>query len=120
MNKISLILAVIALALVIPSRPQKVEAQAAQAFTMSGSAAHTTCLTPAATAYYLCVASDGIFVSNAGAAYFQIVAPAAGTTPTLTLNGTTKTLPASFTITATGPTVTIGAPTVGSTSIAAN
>jgi hypothetical protein len=47
-------------------------AQAPQAATFSGSAAHTTCLTPAAGSYFLCVASDGIWVSNNGGAYFQL------------------------------------------------
>jgi hypothetical protein len=58
--------------------PRPVAAQTPAAYTMSGAAAHTTCLTPATGAYFLCVASDGVWVSNNGAAYFQIV-PQAGT-----------------------------------------
>ena len=64
----------------IPARlckPSKgVLAQAAQAYTMAGGAAHTTCTTPVAGSYFLCVATDGVWVSNNGSAYFQIVPPA--------------------------------------------
>ena len=97
-----------------------VHAQGQTAMTMSGGAAHSTCLTPAAGSYFFCVATDGIWISNNGAAYFQITsgagapgpqgiqgpqgpagpagAPAAS--PTISINGTQKTLPASFTISA--------------------
>lgn len=55
----------------------QVHAQSAAAYTMAGTASHSTCLTPAAGQYFLCVANDGIWVSNNGTAYFQITAPAA-------------------------------------------
>jgi hypothetical protein len=61
----------------------QVHAQSAQAYTMAGSAAHTTCVTPAVGSYFLCVATDGIWVSNNGAAYFQILPPTS-TTGTVT------------------------------------
>ncbi len=83
-----------------------VEAQNAQAATFVGAAAHTTCLTPVAGSYFLCVASDGVWVSNSGAAYFQLTAPGVAATPSITLNGVTKNLPASFTIAGTAPNIT--------------
>jgi hypothetical protein len=55
---------------------RKVQAQGPAAATISGGGPHTTCTTPVAGAYFLCPASDGIWVSNNGAPYFQIVAPA--------------------------------------------
>ena len=55
-----------------------VHAQGAGAGTFSGSGPHTSCTTPVAGSYFLCVATDGIWISNNGAAYFQVVAPSAG------------------------------------------
>ena len=51
--------------------------QTASAVTTQGGGPHTTCLTPVAGSYFFCVATDGVWVSNNGAAYFQVVAPAA-------------------------------------------
>lgn len=67
----------------------RTRAQTAQAYTMSSSAVHTTCLAPAANAYYLCVASDGVWVSNNGAAYFQVTAPTAPVASVTSWNGLT-------------------------------
>lgn len=64
-------------------------AQSPQAYTMQGTAAHTTCITPVAGSYFLCVATDGVWVSNSGGAYFQILpqaAQVAGVT-SLSVNG---------------------------------
>lgn len=78
-----------------------VHAQAAAAWSMQGQGPHTTCLTPAAGAYILCPATDGIWISNNGAAYFQLLAPVpAGGMTSITINGTTKTgATPSFTLT---------------------
>ena len=65
------------------------KAQTPAAYTMSGAAAHTTCTTPVAGSYFLCVATDGIWVSNSGGAYFQIVPPAAQTAGVTSWNGLT-------------------------------
>lgn len=52
-------------------------AQGPVAATMSGFGPHTTCTTPVAGSYFLCMATDGIWVSNNGAAYFQLLVPVA-------------------------------------------
>ena len=70
--------------LIVGAERLAVHAQSAQAYTMAGSAAHTTCLTPVVGSYFLCVATDGIWVSNNGATYFQILSPAASTVGTVT------------------------------------
>jgi len=70
------------------SRVARVHAQTAEAATFQGLAAHTTCLTPVTGSYFLCVASDGIWVSNNGAAYFQVVA-SSGTAGVTSFNGRT-------------------------------
>lgn len=67
-------------------------AQGASAATFSGSGPHTTCTTPVSGAYFLCIATDGVWVSNNGALYFQITAPSSsGVTSVQTCNlaGTT-------------------------------
>ena len=51
--------------------------QTASAVTTQGGGPHTTCLTPVAGSYFFCVATDGVWVSNNGATYFQVVAPVA-------------------------------------------
>jgi hypothetical protein len=114
MKKLAIAVAFIVVAFLVGV---SLRAQSPQAYTMSGGAAHTTCTTPASGAYFLCVATDGVWVSNNGAAYFQIVQQRAAS-PTLTINGTTKTLPASFTISS--GTVPIPAGSGGAPSITAN
>jgi hypothetical protein len=65
-------------------------AQGPVAWTVSGAGLHTTCSTPVAGSYFLCVATDGVYVSNNGGAYFQIVPPstASGTLTGISVNGT--------------------------------
>ena len=92
------------LALIGMAHEHIVKAQSAQAATFQGGAAHSTCLTPATGSYFLCVATDGVWVSNNGAAYFQVTAPAASSGITgITYNGTA--VPVSAGVAAiTGPT----------------
>jgi hypothetical protein len=52
----------------------------------------------------LCIVSDGVWVMQAGSTAWAKIG--SGSAPTLTLQGTTKTLPASFTITAGAATLT--------------
>jgi hypothetical protein len=68
----------------------RVHAQAptGTAATLSSNGPHTTCQTPAAGSYFLCIASDGIFVSNNGGPYFQLTAGGAGVTG-IAVNGGT-------------------------------
>src|SRR5271156_3638674 len=54
-----------------------IRAQSPQAFTISGGGTHATCQTPVVGSYFLCAATDGIWVSNNGAAYFQVNPPSA-------------------------------------------
>jgi hypothetical protein len=96
MKTLNSILFAVALLLAIGSYIDKkvvaapVVPQAASAGTLQGTAVHTTCLTPAVGAYFLCLATDGIWISNNGAAYFQIVQSggSAGVT-SITVNGGT-------------------------------
>jgi len=82
-------------------------------FTYAASISHSNCVVPAAGTTAYCFAGDGAWVSVNGAAFVQF-APAAGVAaPALTINGTTKTLPATFTISA-------AAPTTSAPAIAAN
>jgi hypothetical protein len=67
---------------------RSVRAQGAVAATFQGGGAHGTCTTPVAGSYFLCVATDGIWISNNGAAYFQVVAPS-GTAGVTSWNGLT-------------------------------
>jgi hypothetical protein len=67
------------------------KAQGPAAWTASGTGPHTTCTTPVAGSYFLCVATDGVYVSNNGGSYFQIMPPSsavAGVT-SLSVNGGT-------------------------------
>lgn len=77
------------------------KAQGPTAATSEGSGPHTTCTTPAVGHYYLCQAIDGIWVSNSGGAYFQLVPPSVviGGVTSVAINGVTKTGAASFTLT---------------------
>ena len=63
-----------------------------------------------------CFGTDGAFVSLNGAAPIQFAPPGAATAVSLTLNGVTKTLPASFTVSAAAPAV--AAPTISASSSA--
>jgi hypothetical protein len=65
----------------------------------------------------VCFGVDGGFISLNGAAAVQFAPAGAVASPALTLNGTTKTLPASFTLSI--PAATISAPTASAPAITA-
>jgi len=87
-----------------------VQAQSAQPTLVLCAGAHTTCAIPSGVPSAE-IASDGFWYTPNGSNQINL---AAGASVTLTINGTTKTLPASFTVTAAAPTVS-SASTVTST-----
>lgn len=89
MRKLLAIFAMGFLGGILGVRVGTVHAQSAVAFTMQGGGPHTTCATPATGSYFLCPATDGIWVSNNGSAYFQILPPVSGVTGVTSWNGQT-------------------------------
>ena len=75
-------------------------------------ATHATCPTNYPN---LCIVADGVYVCQGAGASCYVPAAAAGAI-SLTLNGVTKTLPASFTVSAAAPSVS--APTISASSSA--
>lgn len=87
----------------------RVQAQTPVAATLQGSAAHTTCITPVAGQYFLCLATDGIWVSNNGAAYFQLLA-AGATAGVQKVNGVAPGATGNVTVSCAGTTPATSAP----------
>ena len=97
------------------------KAQTAQAASFSGAGPVATCLTKIATdPAAMCVGTDDVVFHLPGTAGYTVslLALSKGVTPVqVTINGTTKTLPANFTITASPatPNLTIGGTIGGGT-----
>jgi hypothetical protein len=78
---------VLAGALYFAVRIAHVHAQGAQAVTISGGAATSTCLTPVVGQTFLCIGSDDIKASWNGAPYVSLKPGGAGGVTQITVNG---------------------------------
>ena len=87
-----------------PVHAQAITAASPYSFGVTGALANCPAVASGATQY--CFTTTGIYQSISGAAWTLVGASSA---VTLTVNGTTKTLPASFTIASSAPTVTASA-----------
>ena len=95
MRKLLLAVAILA-GIIIGQQLHVVKAQSGNPLQMQVSGVHTACTVTAATTSF-CFATDGLWQSLNGAAYTQLGGTASAS---LTVNGVTKTLPATFNITA--------------------
>lgn len=84
---------------------------------MASTAVAANCPAPVASTTVYCFAADKLQVSPNGGAYVVIWPAGGAAVPALTINGTTKTLPASFTVAVGAPsaTITIGNPPIVTT-----
>jgi hypothetical protein len=105
-----LLFALLAIALIEGFTIHRVEAQSAKAGTLWGQGPLSTCdVSVAAGPAGLCVGSDGVAINPGnGGAWVKLPFTFAGSA-TITINGTQKTLPAAFTISAGPTTATVAA-----------
>jgi hypothetical protein len=100
-------LALVISLVVLLTQNTQVNAQAAQAFSIVGGAPVATCPVLPVTAATLCGGTDDIMVAWPGdKAYTSLKALKTGGSVSLTLNGTTKQLPATFQLINNAATVT--------------